>query len=237
MDYLAGLPVSEAASTQMQIVCGSTISTKVTQAEAHARDSPGIAAGGAPTQTTSKMGAAIVSLFVDKYDPANENRRSGGATRDFRILFSDCFPRSNTAQVEDWKSAVIEIARRIDERGTQTRSNIASAARLPTTNQDFQRQHQRVFDALESALPGVYTARNLIDQDKDTLTARIKAQGNPTFSTTGLSRTAARKKVMDTYHLIKTDFVINTVRDFSQNDRVVIATHIILVWYGTLRAL
>jgi hypothetical protein len=36
---------------------------------------------------------------------------------------------------------------------------------------------------------------------------------------------------MDTYHLIKTGVVINTVREFSQNDRVAIATYIILDWY------
>ena len=115
-------------------------------------------------------------------------------------------------------------------------SNIVSAAHLPTANQDFQRQHQRVVDALESALPGVYTARTFNNQDKDTLTARIKAHGNPTFSTAGLSRDQARKTIMDTYHLIKTDVVINTVREFSQNDRVAIATYIILVWYDHHRA-
>jgi hypothetical protein len=47
-------------------------------------------------------------------------------SRDFRILFSDCFPRSNAAQVEDWKSAVIEIVRHIDERGVQPRSNMVT---------------------------------------------------------------------------------------------------------------
>jgi hypothetical protein len=35
------------------------------------------------------------------------------------------------------------------------------------------------------------------------LTARIKAHGDSTFSTSGLSRDKARKKIMDTYHLIK----------------------------------
>ena len=88
----------------------------------------------------------------------------------------------------------------------------------------------------ESVLPGVYTARTFTDRDKDTLTARIKAHGDPDFSTAGLSRDQARKKIMDTYHLIKTDVVIKTVRGFSPNERVAIATHVILVWYDNHRA-
>ena len=235
--YLTGLSLSEAASTQMRIVSGSRISTKViTQAEAHARDSPGGAGGGAPTQTTLKMGAAIVRLFVDTYDPANEDRRSGGASRDFRILFSDCFPRSNADQIQDWESAVIKIVRRIDERGVHPYYNIKSAAHLQTSRQDFEQQNKLVVGALESVHPGVHTARTFTNQVKDTLTARIKAHGNDTFSTAGLAREEARKKILDTYHLIKTDFVINTVRKFSQNDRVVLATHIILLWYHTHHA-
>ena len=231
--FLDSLTLPEASSMQMRIVRGSTISTKVTRAEAHARDSPGVAGGGAPTQTTLKMGAAIVRLFVDKYDPANDDRRSApGPSGDFRILFSDCFPRSNADQVEDWESAVIEIVRRIDERGVHPFRNIASAAHLQTSSQDFEQQNKLVVAALESVLPGVYTARTFTNQDKDTLTARIKAHGNDTFSTAGLASKEARKKIMDTYHLIKTDFVINTVRNFSQNDRVALATHIILLWYN-----
>jgi hypothetical protein len=239
-EFLGSLSLPEASSTQMRIVRGSKISTKViTQTDAHARDSHGAAVDGTPTQTTFqlKMGAAIVRMFVDKYDPESEVRRTAGrSSRNFRILFSDCFPRSNAAQVEDWKSAVIKIMRRIDERGTNTHYNNVSAARLPTANQDFQQQHQRVVDALESALPGVYTAKHLTRQDKETLTTRIRAHGNPTFSTAGLSHNKARKKILDTYHLIKTDVVINTVCKFSQNDRVVIATYIILVWYAHYRA-
>ena len=91
--------------------------------------------------------------------------------------------------------------------------------------------------ALDTALgPGLFNARTFNNQVKETLTDRIRANGNPTFSTAGLSRDQARKTIMDTYHLIKTDVVINTVREFSQNDRVAIATYIILVWYDHHRA-
>jgi hypothetical protein len=158
-------------------------------------------------------------------------QRVGGGATTTRILFSDCFPRSNADQVQDWESAVIKIVERIDERGTQVYHNNGSAARLPTDNSDFQQQHKRVVDALESELPGVYSARTFTNQDKDTLTARIKEHGNPTFSTIGLKRNEARKQIMDKYQSIKTDFVINTVREFSQNDRVAIATYLILNWY------
>ena len=116
----------------------------------------------------------------------------------------------------DWKSAIIEIQRRIDERGTKTDSNIVSAAHLPTAFQDFQQQHKGVVKALDTALGlGVFSAETFTTQVKETLTARIREHGNPTFSTAGLSRNQARKKIMDTYHLIKTDVVINTVRGFS----------------------
>jgi hypothetical protein len=57
----------------------------------------------------------------------------------------------------------------------------ASAAHLPTASQDFQRQHKKVVDALESVLPGVCTAENFTNQDKDTMTGRIKAHGNTTL--------------------------------------------------------
>ncbi len=107
------------------------------------------------------------------------------------------------------------------------------AVHLPTASRDFQLQHQRVVAPLDTALgPDLFNARTFNNQVKETLTDRIRANGNPTFSTAGLSKDQGRKTTMDTNHRIKTDVVINTVRKFSQNDRVAIATYIILVWYN-----
>ena len=87
---------------------------------------------------------------------------------------------------------------------------------------------------MQSALGlGVINCETFTKQVKETLTTFIREHqyGDRTFSTTGLPRNKARKKIMDTYHLIKNAVVIDTVREFSQDDRVVIATYIILVWY------
>jgi hypothetical protein len=222
----------------MRIVNGSKISTKAARVitdEAKARDSAG-AAGNVPAQTTFKMGEAIVRSFIEKYDPTNENRRSGGQGAINRILFSDCFPRSTPQEVQDWESARIKIVESIDERGTQAHRNNVSAAHVPTANSNYEQLHKLVVDALESQLPGVYSTQNFRAKDKDTLTALIKAHGNSTFSTFGLPRNEARKKIMDTYHILKTNVVIKTVRELSQNDRVAIATFIILSWYSEYRA-
>ena len=236
--FVGSLSLREASSLQMRIVNGSKISTKAARVitdEAKARDSAG-AAGNVPAQTTFKMGKAIVRSFIEKYDPTNENRRSGGQGAITRILFSDCFPRSTAQEVQDWDSALSKIVERIDERGINTHSNKRSAAHVPTANSNYQQLHKHVVDALESELPGVYTAQTFTAQVKDTLTARIQAHGDTSFSTSGLSREDARKKVMDTYHILKTNVVIKTVRELSQNDRVAIATYLILNWYHQHRA-
>jgi hypothetical protein len=227
--FLGSLSLRGASSLQMRVTRGSTISTKAARVitdEANARDSAGAAGGNVPAQTTFKMGEVIVRSFIEKYDPTNENRRSGGKGAITRILFSDCFPRSTAQEVQDWESALIKIVESIDERGTHTHRNNKSAAHVPTANSNYQQLHKHVVDALESELPGVYTAQTFTAQVKDTLTARIKAHGDSTFSTSGLSRDKARKKIMDTYHIIKTNVVIKTVRELSQNDRVAIATYI-----------
>ena len=162
--------------------------------------------------------------------------RSGAPGANTRILFSDCFARSTAEEVQDWESALIKIVERIDERGIKVHRNNGSAAHVPTANSNFQQQHKHVVDALESQLPGVYRSQNFRAKDKDTLTALIKAHGDSTFSTSGLPRNEARKKIMDTYHILKTNVVIKTVRELSQNDRVAIATYIILCWYNEYRA-
>ena len=239
MGYLAGLSLEQAASLEMKRRSGRRISTKAARVitdQANARDSAGAAGVNVPAQTTLQMGEAIVSSFEEKYDPTNENRRSGGGGITVRILFSDCFPRSTPQEVQDWESARIKIVESIDERGTQAHRNNVSAAHVPTANSNYEQLHKLVVDALESQLPGVYSTQNFRAKDKDTLTALIKAHGNSTFSTFGLPRNEARKKIMDTYHILKTNVVIKTVRELSQNDRVAIATFIILSWYSEYRA-
>ena len=239
MGYLAGLSLEQAASLEMKRRSGRRISTKAARVitdQANARDSAGAAGVNVPAQTTLQMGEAIVRSFEEKYDPTNENRRSGGQGGITRILFSDCFPRSTPQEVQDWESARIKIVESIDERGTQTHRNNVSAAHVPTAYSNYEQLHKLIVDALESQLPGVYSSQNFRAKDKDTLTALIKAHGDSTFSTSGLSRDKARKKIMDTYHIIKTNVVIKTVRELSQNDRVAIATYIILSWYSEYRA-
>jgi hypothetical protein len=239
MGYLAGLSLEQAASLEMKRRSGRRISTKAARVitdEANGRDSAGAAGVNVPAQTTLQMGEAIVRSFEEKYDPTNENRRSGGGGITVRILFSDCFPRSTPQEVQDWESARIKIVESIDERGTQAHRNNVSAAHVPTANSNYEQLHKLVVDALESQLPGVYSTQNFRAKDKDTLTALIKAHGNSTFSTFGLPRNEARKKIMDTYHILKTNVVIKTVRELSQNDRVAIATFIILSWYSEYRA-
>ena len=92
--------------------------------------------------------------------------------------------------------------------------------------------HQRVASTVDNVLgPVTFNQATMTNSQRESLSVRIRANGQPSFSTAGLTSDQAKKKTMDTYMIVRTELVTKTVREFSQNDRVAIATYIILTWY------